>query len=577
LEKFFKHPWLVVGIIAAFTVFFAAQLSRAELDNDMTNALPETNEAYITLTYLDDTFGKEQVIFIGLERPYGSVFDRDFLSRVHEFSDEVETINFVKEVTSLLTMPYISADGESIIISDLVDDDFSGSAAEIAELKRRLASWEVYEGTTVSENLAAAQIVVTLDLAGVDAMSPEVQGAIKTLREKAHETFAALANIYITGEPIIQQTVNDAMGGDLGLLIPLVIVVILGVLFFSFRRFAYVALPLLTVIVTVIWTLGAMPLLGVKLTTITTILPIILIAVGSAYGIHVVSHYIDDIKNKTLSRSEHRALVFQVLRKVSKPTLLAALTTAAGFVSFCFTLLKPMREFGLFSSIGVAAALIIAVTLIPSLLIIRGPAADKPKKEKHAAKPHPVSKSDTALVNVLTAICRQRAAVITVAALVIAVSVYGLGKLVVDNSLVEFFRADTDIYQSDNFIRKYFGGTTQFTFAVEADTTEELLNPRVLAAVDNLGAYLTERVPYVAKVSGFTDMVKRMNQMFNVDESPDGIRAKSGAGETAGDDFGFGDFGFGDFGSADNGGGVGAVQKVWSAPVFCRHKPPESW
>jgi predicted RND superfamily exporter protein len=562
LEKFFKFPALVVGVITVITVFFALQLPRAELDNDMTKALPENNEAYLTSKYLDDTFGQEQIIFIGLERPYGSVFDRDFLARIRRFSDEVETIDFVKEVTSLLTMPYITADGESIVISDLVDDDFSGTPAEIAELKRRLSSWDLYERTTVSENLAATQIIVSLDIATMDAMKPEVQSAVKAVREKARETFSALANIYVTGDPIVTQTANEAMSADLGLLIPIVIVVILGVLFFSFRRFTYVVLPLLTVIITVIWTLGAMPLFGVKLTIISTILPIILIAVGSAYGIHVVSHYIDDIKNKTLSRAEHREMVFQVLRKVFKPTLLAALTTAAGFVSFIFTLLKPMREFGVFSSIGVAAALIIAVTLIPSLLIIRGPARSKPKKEKNAVQPRRVSKTGTALADVLTAICGQRAAVITAALFVIAVSVYGLGKLVIDNSMVEFFRADTDVYQSDNFIRKYFGGTMQFTFAVEADTTEELLDPRVLTAVDNLGVYLTERVPYVAKVSGFTDMVKRMNQMFNVDESPDGIRAKSSTGEMAEDDFSFGDFGFEDFGPADNDRGVGAAENA---------------
>lgn len=69
-----------------------------------------------------------------------------------------------------------------------------------------------------------------------------------------------------------------------------------------------------------------MPLFGAKLSIISTIMPIILIAVGSSYGIHVVSHYIDETKHKTLTRvplssGEHRALVFEVLRKVIKPVL----------------------------------------------------------------------------------------------------------------------------------------------------------------------------------------------------------------------------------------------------------------
>ena len=131
------------------------------------------------------------------------------------------------------------------------------------------------------------------------------------------------------------------------------------------------------------------------------------------------------------------------------------------------------------------AAVVISLTFIPALFIIRGPRVFKRKK------PAGESRFGGALANVLTAITRQKAAVITVTIFVVAASLYGLGKLVIDNSMVEFFRPDTDIYQSDAFIRKYFGGTSQITVAVEAGSTEELLHPRVLAAVDNLNTYLT--------------------------------------------------------------------------------------
>jgi predicted RND superfamily exporter protein len=540
LEKFFKHPWIVVIVIAAITVFFAVQLPRVQLDNDIDNMLPADNPARVISKYLEDTFGTTEGIFIGLERSYGSVFDRDFLARIREFTNAAEELAITKEVTSILTMPYITADGDSIYVADLVDDDFSGTPDEIAELKRRLASWEIYEGQAVSPDTSATQIIVSLNAVTSEAMSPEVQEGVRQLRGLAQEMFTGFAKVYVTGDLIVTQTMDEAMNTDLLVLIPLVILVILAVLFFSFRHFTYVALPLITVILSVIWTIGAMPLFGVKLSVNSIIMPIILIAVGSAYGIHVVSHYIDETKHKILIREEHRALVFEALRKVIKPVLLAALTTMAGFISFVFTILKSMQAFGIFSSIGVGAAMVISLTLIPALFIIRGPRVFKQKKTAGE------SRFGGALANILMAITRQKAAVITVTILAVAVSLYGLGKLVIDNSMVEFFRPDTDIYQSDAFIRKYFGGTSQITVAVEADSTEELLHPRVLAAVDNLNTYLTERSPLVNKVSGFTDMVKRMNQMFNVDESPDGIRAAAQSSADESDEFGFGDFGFED-------------------------------
>jgi predicted RND superfamily exporter protein len=286
-----------------------------------------------------------------------------------------------------------------------------------------------------------------------------------------------------------------------------------------------------------------------------------LIAVGSAYGIHVVSHYITETKYKMLSNSvfsnaafsntafsnaEHRALVFEVLRKVIKPVLFAALTTMAGFVSFVFTFLKPLKEFGVFSSVGVAAAVVISLTLIPALFLIRGPHILKEKERR--------SRSGSVLADILMAISRQKAAVVALTMFVLAVSLYGLGKLIVDTSMVEFFRPDTDIYRSDAFIRKYFGGTTQITIAVEAGSTEILLSPHVLTAVDNLNVYLSERVPGVGKVSGFTDMVKRMNQMFNVDEPPEGTRSvtRITGNDDPGDDLGFGEFGEFKFDDSDS-------------------------
>jgi predicted RND superfamily exporter protein len=148
LEKFFKHPRVIVGVIAAITVFFALQLPKAQMDNNLANFLPRDNPARITTDHLEAEYGDEITIVVGLERPYGTVFDRVFLSRIKEFTEAAEDIALVKNADSLMTTQYITADNESIIVTDLVGEDFSGTQEEIAELKRRLASWDMYQGKT---------------------------------------------------------------------------------------------------------------------------------------------------------------------------------------------------------------------------------------------------------------------------------------------------------------------------------------------------------------------------------------------------------------------------------------------
>jgi predicted RND superfamily exporter protein len=409
----------------------------------------------------------------------------------------------------------------------------------------------MYQGSTVSENFAATQIVVSLNVSMEELEKPEVEADINEIRAKAEELFSGFAAVYLTGEPVITSVANENMRTDMGVLIPLVLAVVLAVLVFSFRRFTFVALPLLTVVIAVIWTIGAMPLFGFKLTTLSIILPVILIAVGSAYGIHVVTHYLHDTKDKISTAGEHRAFVFSVLRKVFKPVLLAALTTMAGFISFCFTWLSPMRDFGYFSCFGAAVSFVIGVTLIPALLLICGPRQQKTAKRPAEKK---ASRLDTILADILTVVAARKGIVLAITVVVAVFSVYGLSKLVVENSMIEFFRKDSSVSLSDRFIRDYFGGSTQVDVVVEAESTETLFNPVVLSSLDKLSAYLTERVPYVGKVSGFTDMIKRMNQMFNVGEPLSGIaagvRKAGGSGAVQKDLNGEPDFGgFGEFGN----------------------------
>jgi predicted RND superfamily exporter protein len=547
LQKFFKHPLVIVGVIAAVTVFFALQLPKAHMDNNLSSFLPEYMQERIISRHFEEEYGEEIAVMVGLERPYGTVFDSAFLSRIREFTETVENIELVKDTNSIMATQYITSDSESIIVTDLVDENFSGTQEEIAELKRRLDSWEMYQGTIVSDDLSSTQIVVTLNATLDESGNPEVVTVLSEIQTKAKEMFAEYAAVYTAGQPVVSATVTGTAMTDVMFLVPLVIVVLIGVLVFSFRRFSFVTFPLFTVVIAVIWAVGAMPLFGVTLTMLSVMLPIILIAVGSAYAIHLVSHYKDEINGKTFTVEEHRAFVLGLVRKLLKPVFLAALTTFAGFISFCFAPLASMRDFGIFASFGVMTAFAIAMTLVPAILLIRGPRAVKLSVQKDREK-RSAFNFENEFTDTMTAVAGKKTLVLVITALVIVVSVIGASKVVIDNAMVEFFNEDTEVSRSDRFIREHFGGSTQIIVSVEADDTQTLLHPEVLAAMDGLSAHLTNRVSMVGKVTGFTDLVKRMNQMFNVDESPDGIRelTRINANDDTGDTFGFGDFGFED-------------------------------
>jgi predicted RND superfamily exporter protein len=564
MYKLFKHPWLIIAVTGLITVFFALQLPRVKLDNNNLRFVPPDDSARIVSARIDETFGSSLFILVGLERKYGTVFDAEFLRVLRDYVARIEEIDIIGDVNSIMTADYISGSGDSILVEPIVGDDFSGSREEIEEIKRKILSWKLYDRALVSDDFTATQVLVPLDIPIEEGGSTEVIDSFMKVRDSAREMFDGVATVYVTGIPVISATINEAVNADLALLIPLVILIVVVIVFIPFRRIIATVLSLVAVLIAVIWSIGAMPLFGIKMSVISTVLPVILIAMGSSYGIHVVIHYIEDmgLSYGAMSDEDHRALVYHIFKKTGKPIFLAALTTFAGFLSFCFTRVVPIKEFGFFSSFGIMVSFIITVTLIPAILIIRGP---KPMKELWATGREdgqgPVREK---IALALSGVAGKRLLVFGLLVLITALGIYGASKIIIDNVMVEYFKADTDIFKSDKFIREKFGGSKIVSVVVEADDSAAILHPDNLGAMDRLSAYLEAKVPEVGKTMGFTDLVKRINQVFNVDESPEGIRASVsvlpeedgfGFGFEAGeDDFGFGfeeegdGFGFGDFG-----------------------------
>jgi len=548
MQKIFKYPWLITAIIVIITIFFGLQLPKAELENNNLRFVPPDDPALSTSKWIDEMFGSSFFILVGLQRQYGTVFDADFINLISDYTAEIEEITIVKSVTSLINAEYITSKDDAIVVEKLLKKDFTGTQEEISELKRRLLSWDMYERALFSDDFTATQILIPLSINSEQASSKQTSEYFIKIRDIAHNIFDNYATVHVTGMPVIIATVNEAMNADLKLLIPVVILVVLLILFISFRAFTPVVLPLISVVISVIWSVGAMPLFNIKLSVISTVLPVILVAVGSAYGIHIVTHYLlsREINNADISREEHNALVIEVLMKIIKPVFLAALTTFVSFLSFCFTTVAPCREFGYFASFGVAAAFIVSILLIPSLLIIRGPKKIKTIKESGAE-----NKGVSAfLADNLSILAIRKKTILFFAVLAVIISVYGLSKLIIDNVMVEYFKPNTEIYIADKFIRQQFGGSKVISVVASADSMEVILHPDTLSAMDGLSSYLQKNVPGVGKIMGFTDLVKRINQVFNADESPDGLRVTQSVPSAAktSESFGFGDFGSDDFG-----------------------------
>lgn len=521
LKTLYAHPRMMAGIVLGLTLFFALQLPHIQFDNNNFRFIPKNDPARLAEAKMTDIFGDSVPLLIGIERKYTTVIDPVFLKRLQQLDHELQSLPLVKNIVSLTTTTHLEARGDSIVTAKLIPEHITGTPEELKLITERLRSLDIYNRSMVSDDLKSTQVIVFLDIKQEESGLPETVAVCRKVMHIVEIWDCPDSVTYITGAPVFSEIVNEASGHDLMVLVPIVVVVVAGVLFFSFRRFTGVFLPLLTVIISCIWSLGAMALLHIPLTILSTVLPVILIAVGSAYGIHVINHYFDEVaQSKAISKEEHTAQITEAMAQVIPPVFLAALTTFAGFVSFCFTSVVPIFEFGIFSSFGVLSAFIVAITLIPALLILRGPRDPTIGSAVGVNQKH-TSLIDRVIADTLMVIHAHKRSVLLVSLACLIFSGIGISHLVIDNVLMEYFEPDVQVVRSDTFIREQFGGSKLLNLLIKGTKTGAVIRPDVLQAIDSLAEYAEKNIPEVGKITSLADVIKQFNQVYNANAPVD--------------------------------------------------------
>lgn len=516
MRKIFKYPVVVVTFITIITIFLGYNIRNVVIDNDAMSFLPEDNHRRVAMDAAEDIYGSSDNISLGIEAKRGSIFTAQAIELVKNLTEEIELFPEVEDVLSITNSDFIDGVDGSIVVDDLVGD-FTGSEEDVSLLKSKILSWDVYQNLLVSNDFTATQIVITLD------KDIEIEG-----KTKVYEDISALIetidsnefNYYVAGVSAVNVMLSTNMQADLRGLIPFVIMILLVALFLSFRRLSGIVLPMLTVVISTVWTVGLMGLLGIPMSMLGTIIPVLMMAVGSAYGIHVISHYYDDIKafKGELTKDVHEEIILKSLGYVRKPIFLAGITTIAGFASLSVSSVIPMRNFGIFTAVGIVFALIVALTLIPSLLIFNFRSASRKKNKITAIEDGSMEKG---LVFYYDSFGKRKILILFFTAIIVIISALGTRSLIIDSSMIENFKHDTHIRISDRFLRDKFSGTNSFNIMFNGPGAG--VDPILLKEMDNLAKFITEEYEEVRKVVSFTDTVKRINQVMHVESEESDI------------------------------------------------------
>ncbi|MCR5606699.1 MAG: MMPL family transporter, partial [Treponema sp.] len=307
MQRFFKHPWIIIAVVLIITVVLGFQLKNLTLENSIRSFFPQNDKAYTRLIDTEDTFGSMVVIGMSLETMDDSIVTPENIEIVRKLSDDLEALPGVEGVDSLTNIDYIFGKDGGLISDSIVTDDYTGSDEDIAEIKQKLVDWDdMYDRVIMSDNGKATQLQITLDK---NSSANEREATLNEIRKIAANDIPEEAELKVTlyGDPVFSQETKKFMISDLSKLIPLVAIVVLISLFFSFKTVDGTILPLLTVLISATWSCGIMALRGEIFTLVSSVIPVALIACGSAYGIHVLTHYyiaLDEIEGE-ITKENH--------------------------------------------------------------------------------------------------------------------------------------------------------------------------------------------------------------------------------------------------------------------------------
>lgn len=514
MKKLYDHPKIVILVIGIVTLLFAMQMPKIVIDNDVKIFLPKSHISRLNDDKATETFGSSEAILLAIKFNSENIFTVKNITLIDKLTNKFESFARVDEVKSLTNTDFIEGTSEGMEV-EAIARDLPQTKEDLDKIKHKLLSWKsMYARSLYTDDFKSTTILVKLENGATaveqEKLFQEIRKEVRSYSEDKNMSF------YLAGQPVLNTLMGESMQADMKKLIPFVILIVIASLYISFKTIGGVILPLLTVVISTIWSIGLMAGLGIPLTMVSTIIPVLLIAVGSAYGIHIISHYYDDVKlaGKELTDEEHKEIVLHNVQKVGKAVFLAGLTTIAGFGSLATSKIMPIKNFGSFTALGVFGALVVAITLIPCILLLKKP---KVNIENHVEERF-LTKLLMYLYHFFT---RKKSSVILLTTIIMALSIYGTSKVVIDSVLVEFFKQGTSVRQADEYLNDNFNGSNFINVVIEGKEKGDLTNPEILKVMDNMKEHFISNHEYVGQVISFSDFIKRMNKVMNYPEETD--------------------------------------------------------
>lgn len=490
-----RFRWAAIVISLAITLFFAFQLPKSQMDTEMKNQLPKDLPARINLSKIEELFGGTDMAMVVLSDE--DVLSPDTLARLQQLSQGMSEIEECERVVSPFTAKDLKSDTGMMVVESAIPA-IPQTPDEATVLRERLRQNPLIYGNLISKDFKYA--------VGICFLAPEAsdESLVPRLEELAQSTKGG-GEALVGGMPVTRVSLVTDMRRDMRRFLPAGLVIMLIFLLVCFRQARGVVLPFLMTIMSIVVTMGLIPLLGWKIHTVTVLLPVILIAVANDYGIHLLARYQEDNapgNNHSPSELARRGIV-----ELTRPVLATGITTMVGMLCLLSHMIIPAKQLGVLAAVGVGFAMVGSLIFIPAMLAVLPRA--KPVSSAEGAR-QASGAVDRMLVWVARAIPKHPKTILVVSALISVGIGVGTFRIVVDTNPMSFYAKSEPIWRSTHVLNEHLGGWAGVSVTFEGD----IKDPAVLREIDDVEQHLRKH-QLVGTTTSIASVMRKMNEVMH--------------------------------------------------------------
>ena len=470
-----KNPKTVFVLLIIAILSFGYYSKDFRLDASSETLLIEGDPDLAYLKEVTDRYGSKDFLILTYTPNEGMVSDNS-INNLLSLKYKIQSLNWVHSVITLLDIPLLS-NSEAPLQERL--ESFKTLKDEGVDKDRgfkEILNSPVFRNYVISEDGNTSGIIVNIKenkkLDNIENLSKaEIEAYKDKLKKQNHEniieirqviqSYEDVGKIYLGGIPMIADDMMTFIKSDIVVFGLGVLLFIIATLWFVFRKLIWIIVPISSCLFSVVIMMGLLGILGWKVTVISSNFIALMLILTMAMNIHMSTRFLQ--LRKDFPDKNNFEIITLTTNKMFWPIIYTVLTTVFAFLSLIFSGIKPIIDFGWMMTFGLITSFIITFTLLPTLLNFAPTKNISIKKEQE-------SKITTFLGSVSL---NNKNTIFGITGIVIILSIFGISKLEVENSFINYFNKDTEIYKGMKLIDEELGGTTPLEIILKFPVKKE--------------------------------------------------------------------------------------------------------